>query len=444
MTDPVSMVGCMDNNSRGRVLVVGMGISGLATASRLHAAGWTPTIIERSAERRGGGYMVALFGAGQIAARRLGVLDHLHDRFSAEPSVDVDRRGGMRPGMSFGEAPGKPWIMLRGDVEQAAFAALPSDVEIRYSTVPTAIEQDGDGVDVTLLDTATGTSATERFDLVVGTDGLRSTVRRLTFGPHEDHLERLNYMIAAFEFPGTPSGLTPGQGATLLEPDRAMHVFSYADHDPTILISYRTDDVDAEFAGSHADRIREVFGPAPLGDLLGEVVDAFEKAEAPLFDSVEQVHMDSWHKGRVVLVGDSAWCVSLYAGMGVSSGLAGSDLLGALLERHPDDVDRALDEWEATMRPYIADYQHSAFTQRSIFVMDDKRQIGMRRLVTLLRTHPLTRRVLDKLMPVNIRGLKGADIVGNALATLSPHPPNASPPNASPRNRTTDATGTAA
>jgi hypothetical protein len=58
----------------------------------------------------------------------------------------------------------------------------------------------------------------------------------------------------------------------------------------------------------------------------------------------------------------------------------------------------------------------------------------MRRLFTRLRSHPLTRRVLDKLMPVNLGGLKGADIVGNALTTLSPHPPN----------RTTDATGTAA
>lgn len=73
---------------------------------------------------------------------------------------------------------------MRGDVEAAGFAALPSDVEIRYSTVPTRIEQDTDEVNVTLADTAGGTSATERFDLVVGADGLRSTVRRLVFGPH--------------------------------------------------------------------------------------------------------------------------------------------------------------------------------------------------------------------------------------------------------------------
>jgi 2-polyprenyl-6-methoxyphenol hydroxylase-like FAD-dependent oxidoreductase len=137
--------------------------------------------------------------------------------------------------------------------------------------------------------------------------------------------------------------------------------------------------------------------------------------------------MDTWPKGRVVLVGDSAWCVSLYAGMGVSSGLAGADLLGTLLERHPDDIDTALDHWETTMRPYIDDYQHSAFTQRAIFVMDDDRQIGMRRLVTRLRSLPVVGRVLDKVMPMNLGGLKSADIVGNALTTLSLDPPNATP-----------------
>lgn len=124
-----------------------------------------------------------------------------------------------------------------------------------------------------------------------------------------------------------------------------------------------------------------------MGRVDGSPAD-LETADAPLFDFVEQVHLDTWHKGRVVLVSDSAWCISLYASMGVSSGLAGADLLGTVLERHPDDIDTALDEWEKTLRPYIADYQHSAFNQCPIFVMDDERQIGLRRLATRLRTVP--------------------------------------------------------
>lgn len=406
----------MSEHKRGRVLVVGMGISGIATAARLRRAGWTPVIIERAADRRAGGYFVALFGAGHAAARRLGILEHLHDRTATKPAVTIDRAGRKRTGMTFADMPGKPWLMLRGDVERAVFETLPDDVEVRYCTVPTAIEQDAGGVDVTLHDTAASTSVTERFELVVGADGLRSTVRSLVFGPHERYLKRLGYMIAAFEHSGTPAGLAPGEGATLLEPDRSMWVFAFADHDPTILLSYRTDDVDAEFTRPPAQSVRAAFGPQEPGSTLGAALDALKNSDALLFDSAEQVRLDTWHKGRVVLVGDSAWCVTLYAGMGVSSGLAGADLLGTMLERHPDDLEAALTQWERGLRPYITRYQDGAPDDRRIFVVDNRAQILLRTLIPALGKSRLGKRLTERVMKVDdIVKHKGADIVGEIL-----------------------------
>ncbi|MFD1543562.1 FAD-dependent monooxygenase [Nonomuraea guangzhouensis] len=399
------------NSSNRRALVVGLGISGIATALRLRQIGWTPVIIERAPARRTGGYFIALFGGGRPAAQRLGILDNLNDRMPGGASYEIDRAGNRRAGLGYKDLPGSPWMMLRGDVEQAAFAALPDDVEIRYSTVPVRIEQDADGVDVTLTNTADDTSLTERFDLVVGADGLRSTVRSLAFGPHEDYLRRLNYMAVAFQLPGPLSDLHQDDGAVLMEPNRSMWIFPFAGSPPTVLLSYHTDDVDAEFTQPPAQRVRAAFGPEPTGRALGEALEALETADDLLFDSVEQVHMDRWHRGRIVLVGDSAWCVTLYAGMGVSTGISGADLLGTMLQRHPEDVAQALAEWERALRPNLDVFQRNGIQQRQFFVPATSFELALRKAMTVGTQIPVVSSLLRQLQTRDKAGrLKDTDI----------------------------------
>lgn len=377
-----------DEDRSRTALVVGAGISGLSTAIALAKAGWRPVVVERASQRRRSGYFVVMYGSGRIAAERLGMTG-LRNRMPVDSRTSqIDRAGNRRPGLGFQDVPGVPWMLLRGDVERAAFDALPEGLDIRFSTVPTAIEQDAGGVDVTLHDTSSDRTTVERFGLVVGADGLRSTVRRLVFGPPERFLQPLGYMIAAFALPGALPGLEASEGVILGEPGRSFWVFPFADHPPTVLFSYRTDDVDAEFGRPVAERIREVYGPEPLGDLMESAVRTLESTDEVLFDSVAQVRVDGWHEGRVVLIGDAAWCVTLYVGMGAAAGIAGADALGRRLEAHPDDLEAALTSWEAKLRPAIADFQASARSMRPLFTQESAAEmrrlnatLGFRRMV---------------------------------------------------------------
>lgn len=63
------------SGSDKRVLIVGLGVAGMAAAIRLHEAGWETVIVERSVARRSGGYFVLVYGAGVAAAERLGIGD---------------------------------------------------------------------------------------------------------------------------------------------------------------------------------------------------------------------------------------------------------------------------------------------------------------------------------------------------------------------------------
>lgn len=349
-------------------------------------------VVERAARRRRGGYFIAMFGSGRIAAARMG-LERIPNRTPARAQTcTVDRAGNRKPGLGFQDLPNGPWMMLRGDVEQAAFEALPNDVSIRFSTTPTAISQDGDGVSVVLTNTQTQESTTERFDLVVGADGIRSTVRQLAWGPHERYLNRLGFMICAFELSEPLPGLVQQEGAVLSEPGCSFWVFPFADHAPTVLFSYQVDDVEAERARARqtgvSQRLREVYDPEPLGDMMSAAIEHLENTDEFLFDSVEQVKVDHWHDGRVVLLGDAAWCPTLYSGMGATSALAGADALGLMLAKHPDDVETALSAWENKLRPAIADFQQSAYPMRAIFTQtsakEQRRQgisVAMRRFM---------------------------------------------------------------
>lgn len=383
-------------------MVVGAGISGLSAASALRKAGWHPVIVERAAQRRRGGYFIAMFGSGRIAADRMG-LKGIRNRIPEHSQTHlIDRMGGRRHGLGLQDLPNGPWMMLRGDVERAAFEALPKEVGVRFSTTPTAITQDGLGAEVTLLDIVTNQTTTERFDLVVGADGVRSTMRRLVWGPHERYLNQLGFMICAFELPDPLPGLAQHEGAILSEPGRSFWVFPFADHAPTVLFSYQTDDVEAERSRAAQvgvpQRLREIYGPEPLGETMTAAVERLEQTDEFLFDSVAQVRVDQWHQGRVVLLGDAAWCPTLYSGMGATSGLAGADALGIALANHPDDVEAALTAWEQQLRPAIADFQRSAHSMRALFTQTSAAEQRKQNLSIALRRFLIRVPALSRLM----------------------------------------------
>ncbi|MEU1303961.1 MULTISPECIES: FAD-dependent monooxygenase [Streptomyces] len=405
-------VGGSLRDGRARALVVGLGIAGIASAIALDQAGWDVTIIEKAPARRRGGYFIGLFPLGRHAAERLGALDAMHNRRGKHSeNLQIDRNGILGTTLGFANTPSDvgPWMMLRGDVEQATFDALPDRVEIRYSTRPQNILQNSTEAIVTCEESASGKTSQESFDLVVGADGIRSQVREIVFGASEKYIRPMNHMICAFELPANPPGLRPDQGVILTEKGRAFQVFPFEDHPATVLFTYRTDDPRSEWGKPAAQRLREVYGPGPYGTYMDYALSVLDEADEYIFDTADQVHMPRWHQGRVVLVGDAAWCPTLYSGMGATSAIGGADLLGAALRKHSDDIDAALEEWETILRPHIESFQRQGITGRTNFVVhDEKERIKRERRIAIFRRllkSGLARRLLLKMPRFKQRGV---------------------------------------
>ncbi|GAB4097524.1 FAD-dependent monooxygenase [Brachybacterium horti] len=292
---------------------------------------------------------------------------------------DVNRSGSRRrPSMGYSDLPGDARMILRGDIESALHPQVSEVAEIRYGTTPVAVVEHADGVDVTLRSTVDGSTAetTERFDLLVGADGLRSTI---------------------IQEPAP--GFTARDGLVIGEAGRSAWVFPFADHAPGALLSYRMDDVDAQFAMDRTEALRRAFGPEPLGPVLRHLLEQYDAAEDKLFDSVHQVVMPSWHADRVVLVGDAAWCLTLYSGMGASLGLAGADLLGTVLARNPGTTGRALREWEQQLRPFVEKQQLAGRTEGlTMFVPQNRRDLAKRAAMTTVTGNPVSKRAVRRII----------------------------------------------
>jgi 2-polyprenyl-6-methoxyphenol hydroxylase-like FAD-dependent oxidoreductase len=89
----------------------------------------------------------------------------------------------------------------------------------------------------------------------------------------------------------------------------------------------------------------------------GWQVDRFiagmQDAEFFYSQEVLQVRTDTWSRGRVVLVGDAAYCASPYSGMGTSAALVGAYVLAGEVTRHAEDLPRALANYHDVMKPFV-------------------------------------------------------------------------------------------
>ncbi|MFI9388299.1 FAD-dependent oxidoreductase [Kutzneria sp. NPDC052558] len=312
-----------------RVLVCGAGVAGLTTAWWLDRQGWEVLLTERDQHPRGPGHLLDVGGAGYDVLDRMGLLPALARTRRPIPAIEyVDEDGATLATVSYLAAAtlldGRLLTIMRGDLEAALAAALPDRVRLRRGSEVVGVE-DGDGpVRVTLSD-----GRVEEVDLLVGADGLESSVRRLVFGPDRLYVRALGQQTGAFVF-------TDDELAARLGPN--LKVLSLADRQAGF--SRTCDGRVAAFFVHRGDR-----SPAdPMAELrqrcagMGWIVDrALGHCPTGLaHHPVAQVELAGWHVGRTVLVGDAAAAGSALAGHGASVAVFGGYRLAESLRRAVD------------------------------------------------------------------------------------------------------------
>jgi 2-polyprenyl-6-methoxyphenol hydroxylase-like FAD-dependent oxidoreductase len=373
-----------------KVLISGAGIAGPTLAYWLAHYGFEPTIVEKAPQLRTGGYVIDFWGAGYDIAARMGLIpDLLRKGYQAQEARAVNARGEKVASFameSFARTTQGRYVSLaRGDLAASIFEKIAGRVETIFGEAVRGIEQSARGVLVSFEK-----SAPRHFDLVVGADGLHSRVREIVFGDQRQFEKYLGYKVAAFSV----EGYRPRDELVyVMYTEVGQQIARFAMHDDRtmFLFTFAHDSLDSpENIESQRALLRTRFGNS--GWECPTILEALAAAEDFYFDRVSQIQLDPsrglWTQGRVILIGDAAFCVSLLAGQGSALAMVAAYILAGELSRSGGDYMKACARYQESFGPFVAMKQKAALRLAGFFAPRSKIALFARNQIMNLMRFP--------------------------------------------------------
>jgi 2-polyprenyl-6-methoxyphenol hydroxylase-like FAD-dependent oxidoreductase len=314
-----------------RAVVIGAGVGGLAAGAALQRRGWDVSVLERSGALEAVGAGLALAPNALKALDVLGVGDRVRAQSALQGEAGIVRADGRwisRTSAATAEARyGDPTVVLHRSalVDLLAGALRPGTLQL--------------GTQVSGVDAETGTVRTvhgdTRADLVVSADGINSPVRRALFPTYPDPV-----------YAGVTSWriVVPTPAGPVLPVETWGRVFGVTILGDGRVYCYAT--AVAAPGGSAPDEKAELlrqFGTwhAPIPQLIA-AADRVLRTDIRCLDRP----LETFHRGRVALLGDAAHAMTPNLGQGGCQALEDAVVLAAHADR-PDGLAR----YSAERRP---------------------------------------------------------------------------------------------
>ncbi|MBX7448792.1 FAD-dependent monooxygenase [Mycolicibacterium sp. 3033] len=330
-------------------MISGAGIAGPALAHQLTARGWRTTVLERYPQRRDEGQNVDIRGAAREVIRRMGIDAAVRAANTTEIGtrfVTADGRAVASFPVGSGghsDGPTAELEILRGELSRILVDHT-ERTDYRFDTQLTDVTDHGDRVTAALSDG----SALDA-DVLVIAEGLHSRSRRFVT-PVDVHTLGMYCAYATL-----PRGATDDRWWNWQHATRSRSVHLRPDNLGTTraLLTFMSDVRGLEDLGRDAQLtlLRRTF--ADVGGAARRILDALDSGAPMYFSAVGQVHPPVWSKGRIGLLGDSAFCNATFGGAGTSLALIGGYLLARELA-DGDDPAVALRRYQDVMQPFVA------------------------------------------------------------------------------------------
>ncbi|KAI0125415.1 hypothetical protein BJ170DRAFT_703455 [Xylariales sp. AK1849] len=395
------------------VLIVGGGIAGPALAHWLSRIGSNITLIERSPQIRASGQQLDLRAQGVPTMEKMGIEPAVRAATVHEAGTQlIDRNG--RTKAFFAAAQGgtgkqsftSEYEIMRGDLVRILYGLTEKCQNVRhvFNTTIESFTQDKESNPDGKVHVSFQDGRKEDFDLVVGADGTGSKIRRMMLGPDApDPRHRLGGYIGYFSIPSKPGDSDRFTFCYLPGPRVSRMVGTRKDCQEFTRVYMITRGKDNMYTALNA-----AYKSGNLAELKKAWADLYQDGgwecerfmeglrHAPEADDLyctpfEEVRLDSWSKGRVVLIGDSAHSQTA-EGYGCTWGLVGSYVLaGEIATLYEKDrssptaaVVQGARNYEEKFRP-IATAMHNGNSQFFDAVLSPRSSLGISLLHTFAR-----------------------------------------------------------
>jgi 2-polyprenyl-6-methoxyphenol hydroxylase-like FAD-dependent oxidoreductase len=390
------------------ILVSGAGVAGPVLAYWLERYGYNSTVVERAPSvRKAGGHAVDLWGSAVDIVERMGILPEVeaartHNDVSSQirpgkPSIDLN------VGELAVEFSDRSVEIPRDELTRLLYQRTRGDVEYVFGDSVTALEEDADGVRVTFQH-----SAPRRFGLVIGADGLHSAVRRLAFGEESRFRRYLGGYIAVYTVPNFLE--LDGRILTYSAVDRTVVVYPvWQSGDARALFMFRrAEEFDYDYHDVEQQKrlLRGVY--ATDGWEVPRLLEYLEDTDAFYFDSISQIRMDSFFRGRMALVGDAGYAPGAGVGGGTSLAVATAHVLARELAAAGGDHTAGFRNYENEIRDTVVRSRDIGPAMLKILIPTSRARIwlGMQATRLLPRLPKRLKRTVSFLPREAVQGLR--------------------------------------